>query len=311
MLDATIDAIIKQMAANPTPKLSQLSAPQARAMFVQMREVFEPKSVPIGKVDTVEIPGPGGPLAARIYTPVGLTGRVTPACVFYHGGGWVIGDLDTHDAICRTLANESGCRVISVDYRLAPENKFPAAFDDAYAALVWTEANASDHHINPNRLAVVGDSAGGNLAAAVALHTRLKGGPQLRYQVLLYPVVQVRAETASMSELATGYVLEKETMDWFFDQYLPAGADANDARVSPLAAKDVSGVAPAFVLVAGFDPLKDEAKSYAAKLKAAGVAVDFAEFDSMVHGFLGMSALVPQAGQALRQAGKALANALA
>lgn len=310
MIDATIDAIIKQMAANPSPKLWEMSAPQARVMFSGMREVFEPKGVPIGRVDSVEIPGPGGPLAARIYTPVGLTGRVTPACVYYHGGGWVIGDLDSHDAICRQLANESGCRVVAVDYRLAPENKFPAAFDDAYAALVWTEANASDHHINPNRLAVAGDSAGGNLAAAVALHTRLKGGPQLKYQVLFYPVTQARAQTASMHDLATGYFLEKAGMDWFCDQYLPAGADVNDPRVSPLAAKDVSGVAPAYVLVAGFDPLKDEGKDYAAKLKAAGVAVDYVEFESMIHGFLGMAGLVPQAGQAIREAGKAMANAL-
>ena len=311
MLDATIDAIIKQMAANPAPKLWEVSAPQARTMFLDMREVFEPKGVPIGKVDSVEIPGPGGPLAARIYTPVGLAGRVTPACVFYHGGGWVIGDLDTHDGICRQLANESGCRVVAVDYRLAPENKFPAAFDDAYAALVWTEANASDYSINPNRLAVAGDSAGGNLAAAVALHAKAKGGPNVSYQVLFYPVTQARADTASMHDLATGYFLEKASMDWFCEQYLSAGADVNDPRLSPLAAKDVSGIAPAYVLVAGFDPLKDEGKAYAAKLKAAGVAVDFVEFETMIHGFLGMAGLVPQAGQALREAGKAMANALA
>jgi acetyl esterase len=299
------------MAANPAPKMWEVGAPQARAMYLGMRDIFDPKGVPIGRVDSVEISGPGGPMAARIYTPVGLTGRVTPACVYYHGGGWVIGDLDTHDAICRQLANESGCRVVAVDYRLAPENKFPAAFDDAYAALVWTEANASDHNINPNRIAVAGDSAGGNLAAAVAIQAKQKGGPKISYQVLFYPVTQARANTASMNDLATGYFLEKASMDWFCDQYLPAGADVNDPRVSPLAAKDVSGVAPAYVLVAGFDPLKDEGKQYAAKLKAAGVAVDFTEFDSMIHGFLGMAGIVPQAGQAIKEAGKAMANALA
>ncbi|MFT3810969.1 MAG: alpha/beta hydrolase [Micropepsaceae bacterium] len=311
MLDATIEALIKQMAANPAPKMWEVGAPQARTMFAGMREIFEPKGVPIGKVDSVEIPGPGGPLAARIYTPVGLAGRVTPACVYYHGGGWVIGDLDTHDAICRQLANEGGVRVVSVDYRLAPENKFPAAFDDAYAALVWTEANASDHNINPNRLAVAGDSAGGNLAAAVALQAKLKGGPQLKYQVLFYPVTQARADTASMHDLATGYFLEKASMDWFCDQYLEAGADVNDPRVSPLAARDVSGVAPAYVMVAGFDPLKDEGKAYAQKLKSAGVAVDYVEYESMIHGFLGMAGLVPLATQALRDAAKAMSNALA
>ncbi len=311
MLDATIDAIIKQMAANPAPKLWEVSAPQARAMFLAMREMFQPKGVPIGKIDSVEIPGPGGPVPARIYTPVGLTGRVTPACLYYHGGGWVIGDLDTHDSMCRQIANESGCRVISVDYRLAPECKFPAAFEDAYAALEWAEANASDHQINPNRLAVAGDSAGGNLAAAVALHTRAKGGPRLSYQVLLYPVTQARAATKSMAELASGYVLEKASMDWFCDQYMQPDTDLNDPRLSPLAAKDVSGVAPAYVLVAGFDPLRDEGKAYADKLKAAGVAVDFVEYASMIHGFLGMEGVVPQATQALKDAAKALSNALA
>ncbi|BCW87851.1 Carboxylesterase NlhH [Alphaproteobacteria bacterium SO-S41] len=311
MLDATLDAIMKQMAANPTPKLWEVSAPQARSMFLAMRDAFDAKGTPIGKVDSVEIPGPGGPLAARIYTPVGLTGRVTPACVYYHGGGWVIGDLDTHDAICRMLANESGCRIVAVDYRLAPENKFPAAFEDAYAVLVWTEANAMDHSINPNRLAVAGDSAGGNLAAAVALHAKAKGTPKLAYQVLIYPVTQARAQTASMNDLATGYFLEKASMDWFCDQYLEPGADLDDPRLSPLAAKDVTGVAPAFVLTAGFDPLKDEGKQYAMKLKAAGVQVEFVEYDSMVHGFLAMGGLLPQAAQAAKEIGKALARALA
>ncbi len=311
MLDATIDAILKQMAANPAPKMWEVGAPQARAMYLGMRDLFDAKGVAIGKVDSVEIPGPGGPMAARIYTPVGMTGRVTPACVYYHGGGWVIGDLDTHDAACRMLANESGCRVISVDYRLAPENKFPAAFDDAYAALVWTEKNALDHSINPNRLAVAGDSAGGNLAAAVALHARLKGGPKLSFQALIYPVTQARADTRSMHDLAAGYVLEKASMDWFFDQYLDAGADLNDPRVSPLAAPDVSGVAPAFVLVAGYDPLKDEGKDYAAKLKAAGVPATLVEYDSMIHGFITMGGVAPQAAQALKEIGRALAAALA
>lgn len=311
MLDATLDAILKQMGATPAPKLWEVSAPQAREMYHGMREAFDVKGAPIGKIDSVEIPGPGGPLAARIYTPVGLTGRVTPACVFYHGGGWVIGDLDTHDGICRMLANESGCRIVAVDYRLAPENKFPAAFDDAYATLLWVEKNAMDHSINPNRIAVAGDSAGGNLAAAVAIHAKLKGGPQIAYQVLIYPVTQARAETASMHDLATGFFLEKASMDWFCDMYLEPGADLTDYRVSPLSAKDVTGVAPAMVLVAGFDPLKDEGKQYAAKLKAAGVQTDLIEYPSMTHGFITMGGVVTQTAQAAKDIGKALARELA
>ncbi len=311
MLDAAIDAIIKQMAANPAPKLWELGATQARAAFGAMRHLFEPKGVPIGQVDALAIPGPAGPLQARLYAPVGLAGRTTPLCLYFHGGGWVIGDLDTHDAVCRTLANESGARVLSVDYRLAPEHKFPAAFEDAYAALVWAEANAMSLNANPIRLAAAGDSAGGNLAAAVALHAKAKGGPKLMHQLLIYPVTQARAETPSMRDLATGYFLEKASMNWFFDQYVPSGQDLADPRLSPLSAKDVAGVAPATVIVAGYDPLKDEGIAYARRLEAAGVPTKLVNYESMIHGFIAMGGVVPHAGQALKEAGAELAKALA
>lgn len=311
MLDPILDALIKQMAAAGQPKMWEVSPTQARAMFSATREAMGVQTGPIGKIDSVEIPGPGGPLAARVYTPVGAVGRVTPACVYFHGGGWVIGDLDSHDGICRALANESGARVVAVDYRLAPENKFPAAFDDAYAAVVWAEKNAVEQSFNPNRIAVAGDSAGGNLAASVAIHAKAKGGPQIAFQALLYPVTQARAQTGSMAELATGYFLERAGMDWFCDQYIEPTTDLNDPRLSPLAAKDVAGVAPAMVVVAGFDPLKDEGKDYAAKLKAAGVDVRLVEYPTMIHGFLGMGAVLPQAGEALKEIGQAMAKALA
>jgi len=310
MLDATIDAILKQMAENPAPKLWEMSPPQARQMYLDMRELMDAKGVAIGKVDALEIPGPAGPIPARVYTPVGMTGRTTPAIIYYHGGGWVIGDLDTHDVACRMIASDSGCRVVSVDYRLAPENRFPAAFDDSYAALAWVEKNAASLSIDPNKLAVAGDSAGGNLAAAVALAARQKGGPKLSFQVLIYPVTQARAQTDSMRDLATGYFLEKAGMDWFFDQYLDVSTDPNDPRVSPLAAKDVTGVAPALVIVAGFDPLKDEGKQYAAKLKAAGVPVDLVEYESMIHGFITMGGVVSQTAEATKLIGKTLQSAL-
>jgi acetyl esterase len=311
MLDATLDAILKQMAENPAPKLWEMSPTQGRQMYLQMRDLFEPKGVAIGKVDAIEFPGPGGPIPARVYTPVGMAGRTTPACIYYHGGGWVIGDLDTHDVTCRMIANDSGCRVISVDYRLAPENRFPAAFDDSYAALTWLEKNAATHSVDPNKIAVAGDSAGGNLAAAVALASKQKGGPKVSFQALIYPVTQARAQTDSMNALATGYFLEKAGMDWFCDQYLNPGDDIDDPRVSPLAAKDLSGVAPALVIVAGFDPLKDEGKQYAAKLKEAGVPVELVEFDSMIHGFITMGGVVPQAAEASKLIGKAMQGAMA
>jgi acetyl esterase len=309
MLDATLQAILRQMAEAPQPKLWEMSPPEARAAYLAMRDMFDTKGTPIGKVESVEIHGPGGPVPARIYTPIGSDGKVTPACVYYHGGGWVIGDLDTHDTVCRAIANESGCRVVAVDYRLAPEHKFPAAFDDAYAALKWTADNATAHFINPNRIAVAGDSAGGNLAAAVALYARSKG-PKVKFQALIYPVTQARADTASMHDLATGFFLEKASMDWFCDQYLEPGADLNDPRLSPLAAKDVHGVANALVIVAGFDPLKDEGKAYAQKLKAAGVHVTLSEYPAMTHGFISMGAVVPQAVDALKEVGQALAKHL-
>jgi acetyl esterase len=311
MLDAALDALLKQMTATPSPKLWEAGTEQARAMFRAMRPLLSPPGQPVGKVEQLAFDGPEGPVPVRIYTPVGKTGTVTPACVYFHGGGWVIGDLDTHDELCRVLANESGARVLSVDYRLAPEHKFPAAYEDALAALVWAEREAGSLKINPNRLAVAGDSAGGNLAAAVALAARAKGLPKPRFQLLIYPVTQARAGFPSMEALATGYFLEKASMNWFFDQYIPAGTDLDDPRLSPLAAGDVSGAAPAMVIVAGYDPLRDEGIAYAEKLKRAGVACTLSDYDTMVHGFAAMGAIVPHAARALREAGQAMAAALA
>jgi acetyl esterase len=310
MIDAALDSILKQMSAAGGPKLWETGAVQARMMFAAMRPMFATQSTPIGKVDAIAIPSPDGPIPARVYTPVGLTGRATPGCLYFHGGGWVVGDLDTHDAVCRALANESGVRIVSVDYRLAPEHVFPAAYDDAWNALVWLSREAGGLQILPDRLGVAGDSAGGNLAAAVALASRAKGAPKLRFQLLIYPVTQARANMPSMQELATGYFLEKASMNWFFDQYIPAGVDLNDPRLSPLAVADLSGAPSAHVIVAGYDPLRDEGLAYARKLEAAGVPVTLVDYPTMVHGFAAMGAIVPHAAQALRESGRALAAAM-
>ncbi len=306
-LDAIVKGLLDQMAANPMPKLWEVPPAQGRELYRMISQTLEPQGLAIGKIENMSFPGPGGDIKLRVYTPVAGGSTALPCLVYFHGGGWVIGDLDSHDALCRTLANESGARVVAVDYRLAPEHKFPAAADDCYAATKWVEENASKLGIDANRIAVAGDSAGGNLAAVVCLMAK-KGGPQLVYQLLIYPVTQFKAETGSMNAFAQGYFLEKQAMTWFFDQYAP-GSDPNDWRVSPLAAPDVSGVPKAYVVTAGFDPLRDEGKAYADKLNRAGIAAVYVDYPGMVHGFFSMSGVVPTAREAIADAAKALRKA--
>ncbi len=308
-LDPQVKAILDQMAEADGPKLSDMDAPSAREVFRQMSTAFDNSDVPVGGVEDRNIPGPGGDIPIRIYTPVAAGGSPLAALVYYHGGGWVVGDIESHDATCRTLSQTSGCKVISVDYRLAPEAKFPAAADDAYAALVWVEKNAMEIGVDPNRIAVGGDSAGGNLAAVASLMARDKNGPHIAFQLLIYPVTQIGIDSASRKELATGYFLETETMTWFEDQYVDP-ADADSPYASPLKADNLSGLPPAYVITAGFDPLKDEGKAYADGLRAAGVDVQYVNYDGMIHGFIALTALVENAANAVAETGVALKKAL-
>jgi acetyl esterase len=309
-LDPILKAFLDQMAAQPGPKMWEIDAPQARELFVAMMSVVGPKDVPIGKAVNQIIPAPHGEIPVRIYTPVAASAEPLPTLIFFHGGGWVIGNIETHDGLCRVLANESACRVISVEYRLSPEHKHPAAVEDACAAVSWIEANASTLGVDANRLAIGGDSAGGALAAVVAQMAKEKGNPKIAYQMLFFPVTQIGDETGSLREFAEGYFLETPTLKWFYAHYLPAHADKTDPRVSPLSAKDVSGLAPAYVMLAGFDPLHDEGMAYAEKLRAAGVPVTIADYPDMVHDFIYMQAVLPQAPQALSAAAAALKGAL-
>jgi acetyl esterase len=308
-LDPIVKGLLDQMAANPMPKLWEIPPAQGRELYRTMAAALEPQGIAIGKIENASMPGPAGEIKLRVYTPVAGGSTAIPALVYFHGGGFVIGDLDTHDALCRTLANETAARVVAVDYRLAPEHKFPAAAEDCYAAVKWVEQNAAKLAIDPNRIAVAGDSAGGNLSAVVCQMAKQKAGPRIVFQLLIYPTTQARAKTESINAFAEGYFLEKKTMDWFFDQYLPADVDLSDWRVSPLAAADLSGLPRAYVVTAGFDPLKDEGKAYADKLNHAGVAAVYVDYPSMVHGFFNMSGVVPTAREAIADAAKAMRRA--
>ncbi|BBZ07159.1 lipase [Mycolicibacterium doricum] len=237
------------------------------------------------EVTELTIPGPVGTIPARLYRPTTPEAH-SPLLVFYHGGGFVIGDLDTHDDLCRLICRDGGMTVLSVDYRLAPEHKAPAAADDAYAAFHWATEHAAELGVAADRIAVGGDSAGGNLAAVVSQRARNAGAPPPALQLLIYPVVDVCSETRSKTLFADGYFLTARDMDWFMDHYLGgASVDPTDPEVSPLLADDLSGLPPALVLTGGFDPLRDEGNRYAEALRNAGVPVDLRQERSLIHGF--------------------------
>jgi acetyl esterase len=265
----------------------------------------------VERVVDQSIPGPAGALEIplRIYWPV-ADARGLPVIVFFHGGGWVLCNLDTHDPLCRVMTNEVGAIVVSVDYRLAPEHRFPAAAEDAYAATRWVAANARELGADPTRLAVAGDSAGGNLAAVVALMARDRGAPPLRFQLLVYPVIDHACDTASYRENAEGYFLTAAHMRWYWDQYL-GDLDRSQPYASPLRAPSLAGLPPAHIVTAELDPLRDEAEAYAERLRAAGVPVTVRRASGMFHGFFGMAELLEGARQANDEAFRAVREALA
>jgi acetyl esterase len=310
-LDPQAKAVIELAIKAGRPPYHTLSPKDARQLFLETRPFSTPAAPAIGTVRNLAAEGPVGQIPLRVYRPAGVPDATRlPVYVYFHGGGWVIGDLESHDVLCRQLTAESGACVIAVDYRLAPEHKFPAAADDAWAATRWIAAHAAELGVDGARLAVGGDSAGGNLAAVVALLAREAGGPAIALQVLIYPVTDVGSESKTYTDFAEGYMLTRESMRWFTAHYLARKEDAADWRVSPLRASSLAGLPPALVITAGFDPLRDEGAAYATRLREAGVRVDYVSFGGMIHGFVGMGRVLESALRAVSLIGGSLRQAL-
>jgi len=307
---AEVKTILDLLAAMEGPPLEELTPDDMRANYAAMS--MAATKVDLASVEDRVVPGPAGDIPVRVYVPDGAGASAAgPVLVYFHGGGWVIGDLETHDAAVRALAAASGITVVAVDYRLAPEHPFPAPLDDCVAAVEWVVASASELSIDPTRLAVGGDSAGGNLAAVVS--ARLRDTPAAPcFQLLVYPVADGTMSHPSIDENADGYFLTKEMMGWFWQHYVGSGS-RTDPSVSPLhaPASALEGVCPALVITAEFDPLRDEGEAYAAHLSAAGVPVTTTRYDGVIHGFFQMGDMIPEGKQAIDQAAEALKRALA
>jgi acetyl esterase len=304
-LDPNVRLLLDAIAAQGDPSLDTLPPDEARRLAAESLKPVEGTAEPVRSVENLRIPGPGGEIPIRVYTPDTAVPR--PAMVYFHGGGWVVCDLDTHDVVCRTIARRAGAVVVSVDYRLAPEHKFPAAVLDCYAATVWVAANADRLGIDARRIAVGGDSAGGNLGAVVSLKSRDENGPAIALQAMVYPVTDLSSfATPSYQEFAEGYQLTKAEMEWFRDHYLRSMEDARNPHASPLLATDLRGLPPALIITAECDPLRDEGEAYAERLREAGVPVTCTRYAGMIHPFFSLSGAIPQALDAIQQVADAV-----
>jgi acetyl esterase len=299
------------MAAADGPPMELMTPQEIRADRAAKAEAMEVLAGPLQEVARVEdrtIPGPAQPIPIRIYRPV--AGTNLPALVYYHGGGWVIGTLDSVDRTCRALANASGCVLISVDYRLAPEHKFPAAVEDADAVLRYAAENAGEFDIDPNRIAVGGDSAGANLATVVCLIARDRGGPKIAFQLLVYPVTDYDDDRTSLHEFAQGYFLTRPMMDYFWGHYLARPEDGRNPHASPIKAESLAGLPPAMVITAECDPIRDQGEAYAQRLRESGVPVSVKRYEGAIHVFFNLAGVIDSGKQAIRDAGAALKKAL-
>ena len=304
-------AVLDALAAMKLPPPDQLPVAEAREQFMRARATFLAAPEEVAACVDRTLPGPAGEIPVRIYRAQGSkAGEPLPALVFFHGGGWVFGNLDSHDPLCRALANRARCAVVAVDYRLAPENKFPAAFEDAVAALRGVARLGRELGIDGARLAAAGDSAGGNLVAVAAIEFRDRGGPRLALQVLLYPVTDLAMITPSYHRLGQGYMLTRERMLFFRNAYLRDTRDIDDWRASPLKARDLSRLPPALVVTASYDPLLDEGKAYADRLAEAGVPVTYRCYEGVIHGFLTMAGKIDLGQTGIEEIAQALRQAL-
>jgi acetyl esterase len=307
-LDPAAKAMMDQMKAAGMPEIDTLPPVQLRQVTTQMFRAQGGTPEPVHQVEDRRIPGPAGEIPVRIYKPA-ASGPL-PVLVFFHGGGFVIGDLDSHDAACRALTNQAGCITAAIDYRLAPEHKYPAAVDDCYAAAKWVSDHAHELGGDPARLAVGGDSAGGNLSAVVSLMARDRGGPKIAFQLLVYPATDMACNTYSHKTF-TDYFLTDRSIRYFLGHYLRGEADRKDPAASPALAASHKGLPPALIITAEFDPLRDEGEAYGEILRKAGVPVTVTRYDGMIHGFFTMGLVLRQGREAISQAAGALRTALA
>ena len=309
-LDPQAQQVCDLIVASGRPPIETLAPAEARAVYLASKAILQPDPPEVAVVRSLQAAGPAGPIPLRLYRGAGTAAnRMLPALIYFHGGGWVIGDLESHDQVCRALANAMSAAVVAVDYRLAPEHKFPAAAEDAIAATLWIGANGARLGIDTERLAVAGDSAGGNLAAVVCLEARDKGGPTLAFQFLIYPGTDMGMTHPSHQAHAAQLPLTRAGMQWFIGHYLRGPADAADWRASPLRATSLEGLPPALVITAGFDPLRDEGEAYARALAKAGVPVTLERFAGQIHGFVTMGRIVADSGRAITLGASALRKA--
>lgn len=276
--------VLDFIASRNVPALHELSPAEAREAMLKAKAIFSGEEVALPRVESRTITGPNGDIGLRLYAA--SDERPLPVLVYLHGGGWVIGDLNTHDDLMRRIAHGSGCLVVSVDYRLAPEHKFPIPVEDCYYALTWVAENAREIGADAGRIAVGGDSAGGNLAAVVAQLTHERGGPRVAFQLLIYPVVDHDFSRPSMRDNAEGYMLTAESMRYFWAHYVNEPSEAELPMASPLRTQNLAGLPPAHIMTAEFDPLRDEGEEYAKRLQAAGVPATMKRYDGYIHGFV-------------------------
>jgi acetyl esterase len=309
--DPDVLTILDMIRLAGRPPFEELTPDQAREAYIASRSVLAPEPQPVAEVRDLSCPGPLGPIKLRLYRPAGSKpDQILPCLVFFHGGGWLLGSLDSHDTTCRHFANAASCAVVSVDYRMAPEHKFPAAVDDCAAGTRWAIENAAVLGIDPTRVAVGGDSAGGNLAAVMALMARDGTLPPLAFQLLIYPSTDLALTSVSARTTTERVPLTSRTMQWFVDHYVRDGGDLIDWRGSPSRAAALSGTPPALVLTCGCDPLRDEGIAYAQRLEREGVRVTHLHFSDQIHGFMSMGRIIRAAGLAIDMSAAALGRAL-